>query len=150
MTVGAREMLASRPEVTIVYTRDDAVLKGRDARWFPRVDTIAMHGDLRGLSWRCAIMHELGHVVLGHPAGCDNAFYDQRNEMAADEFAARHLLPDLDAIGREIATTTTHGHAARNLGVILDLLEVRLKTLDEDEHRQIDRIVYAIQEGRGC
>ncbi|GAA0189635.1 hypothetical protein GCM10008944_01230 [Cytobacillus oceanisediminis] len=145
-----RDVLAGMPDVEVVYTRDPAVLRGRQARWFPRVRQIAMHADLRGRRWRCDLMHELGHAVLGHPASCDNEFFDQRNELEADLFAAVALLPCLDTVARELATAGSYSHAAHNLGVIHDFLELRLRYLDADERRHVDRAVWSVHEGIGA
>lgn len=149
MTCSARAMLAKQ-DVSVIYTRNQRVLRGRNARWYPDRRVIAMHADLRGKRWRCSLMHELGHVVLNHPAACGNDFFDQRLEAEADEFAARVLLPDLDLVGTELATCGSYGHAATTLGVILDLLEVRLKTLTETERTYLNRAVWSIHEGVGA
>jgi Zn-dependent peptidase ImmA (M78 family) len=147
---GARQLLASMPDVTVRYTRDQAILKGSNARWFPRVRTVAMHADLRGRRWRSSIAHELSHAILDHPAACGDEFFDQRLELEADALAAKMLLPDLDDLARELATTCHHGHAAANLGIILDLLEVRLKYLTPAERRYLDAAVWAVHEGEGA
>lgn len=148
--IGARDLLASLPDVEVRYTRDQDVLKGRNARWFPRPRIIAMHADLRGKRWRCSIVHELAHAILEHPAACGNDFFDQRVEAEADALAARILMPSLDAIADELALTCHHGHAADHLGVILDLLEVRLANLNDFERRYVSRRVWSIHEGVGA
>lgn len=148
--MSTRALLASLPDVEVVYTRDPDILKGRLARWFPRVRTIAFHCDARGKAWRCAAVHEIAHAVLGHPAACGNDFFDNQNEIDADRWAARVLLPDLDDVAREIATAPSYGAAAYNLGVILDLLEVRLANLSAFERHRMDRRVWAIHEGGGA
>lgn len=150
MTISARKLLASVPDVEVRYTRDQRVLRGRNAQWFPQHRIIAMHSDLRGKRWRCSIVHELAHAILDHPAPCGNTFYDQRVEIEADVLAALILMPDLDAIAQEIATTSHHGHAAAQLGVIYDLLEVRLSCLTADERAYMDRVVWSIHEGVGA
>lgn len=147
--VSVRAFLAEQ-DVALRYTRNPRILHGRAARYFPSKREIVAHADLRGKRWRCDIMHELGHHVLGHPAACGNEFYDQRVEAEADEFAARLLLPDLDLLGTELATCGSYGHAAATLGVILDLLEVRLRTLDGDEREYLDKVVWSIHEGVGA
>lgn len=150
MTNSARELLASVPDVEVRYTRDPALLKGRRAQWYPSHRIIAMHADLRGKAWRCSIVHELSHAILDHPAPCGNDFFDQRVELEADALAARILLPDLDVVARELATTAHHGHAAAHLGVICDLLDVRLATLTREERAYVDRAVWAVHEGVGA
>ncbi len=149
-TSAASVLLATMPHVTIVYTSDEAILKGRDAQWYPDAWTIAMREGITGWRWLDLVLHELGHIVLGHPATCGNDFYDQRNEAEADLFAAVHRLPDLRAVGVEIATTRTHAHAARNLRTCHDYLEVRLANLTPEEHAFVDGIVWSVHEGRGA
>lgn len=148
--MSARSLLAAIPDVEVVYTRDDAVLRGRLARWFPRVRTIAFHADARGKAWRCSAVHEIGHVVLGHPAACGNEFFDHQNEIEADKWAARVLLPNLAAVATEIASAASYGQAAYNLGVILDLLEVRLHNLSPDERKYVSRRVWNVHESVGA
>lgn len=144
------QLLAAMPHVEVVYTSDDDVLRGRDARWFADVMTIAVRAGLRGTRWHDVMLHELGHVVLGHPSTCHNDFYDHRNELEADAFAAVHAIPCLDELGLQLATASTYGHAARNLGTCLDLLEVRLANLTSREREQVDGVVWSIHEGRGA
>lgn len=141
--------MASIPEVAVVYTRDDEILKGSLARWFPSHQTIAFHADARGKAWRCSAVHEIAHAVLKHPANCGVDFFDNQNELEADRWAARVLLPDLDAVATELACAASYGQAAYNLGVILDLLEVRLKDLTDGERRQVSRGVWAVHDGGG-
>lgn len=144
------QLLASMPHVKVVYTRDEGILRGRDARWFADEFTIVAREGLRGTRWHDEMLHELGHVVLGHPSTCDNAFYDQRNELEADAFAAVHAIPNLDVMAIELATAATYGHAARNIGTCLDLLEVRLANLTSQERELVDGIVWSVHEGRGA
>lgn len=147
--MSTRALLASIPEVEVVYTRDDAILRGSLARWFPNERTIAFHSDARGKAWRCSATHEIAHAVLGHPAACGNEFFDNQNEIEADKWAARVLLPDLEKVATEIATAASYGQAAYNLGVILDLLEVRLHHLTDDERRHVSRRVWSVHDGCG-
>ena len=143
-------LLATMPDVRVIYTDDDRALKGRDAQWYPRWRIIAIKKGLIRLKSRCRLAHELGHAVLEHPTPCGHEFYDQRIEAEADEFAARLLLDDLDRLAFELATTCGHGHAAANLYVTLDLFENRLATLDAWERDWIAEKVAALQEGIGA
>jgi Zn-dependent peptidase ImmA (M78 family) len=143
-------LLAQMPEVRVLYTDDQRALKGRDARYYPRWKLIVIDSRLRRLKSRCRLAHELGHAVLEHPPECGHDFYDQRIEAEADEFAARLLLDDLDLLAFELATTCGHGHAASNLYVTLDLLEVRLSTLAPWERDWITSEVLRLQEGVGA
>lgn len=143
-------VLDTLPDVKLVWTNDDRVLAGARARWFPAASTIAVDSRLRRLKARCSLAHELGHVVLGHGASCGNELYDFRAELAADEYAARLLLDDLPTLIVEIATTSSHGHAAENLNVTRDILETRLSTMDPGESALVDELVREIQESGGC
>lgn len=143
-------VLDALPEIKLVWTNDERALKGRDARWFPARKVIAVKASLRRLKSRCRIAHELGHIVLGHGASCGVEFFDLRAEEAADEFAARLLLDDLQMLATELATTVHHGHAANNLNVTLDMFDTRLRTLLPDEIAVVDSLVCEIQAGHGC
>lgn len=144
------QLLAAMPHVTVVHTDDDDVLCGRDARWFPESYTIAMRDGLRGTRWHDVILHELGHVVMGHPASCGNDFFDLRNELEADVFAATHAIPDLREMARQLGTAASYAHAARNLGTCYDYLEVRLSNLTTAERDEVDAIVWNIHESIGA
>lgn len=143
-------LLATMPNVRVLYTDDQRALKGRDARWYPDFRVIAIDRRLRRLKSRCRLAHELGHAVLDHPACGDDELYDQRIEDEADEFAARLLLDNLDDLAFELATSCGHGHAAANLYVTLDLFEVRLATLAPRESEWIAREVCRLQEDVGA
>lgn len=138
------------PKIKIRPTADDRALKGRRARWFPHRNLILVDSRVRRLIGRCSLAHELGHVILGHGASCGTELYDYRAELAADEWAARTLLDDVPTLIVEIATTANHGHAANNLNVTLDLLEMRLRTMDPSEAALVDELVREIQESGGC
>lgn len=150
MTGSPYMLLEQLHDIDVVWTLDQQVLKGRRARWFPSKRTIAIDASLRRLRARCSLAHELGHVVLNHTVPCGNEFFDRRVEAEADEFAARLLLDDVDELAHELATTVTHGHAAANLRVTLDLFETRLATLTEPERRHIHRKVSDAHETIGA
>lgn len=150
MTTSPWALLAQMPDVELQWTSDQAVLKGRRARWFPRPRIIVMDKALKRRTARCSLAHEIAHVVLEHPAACDNRFFDQRRELEADRFAARFLLPDLAEVARELATASTYGHAAANLHVTLDMLEARLADLAPREHRLVSDLVCGVHEGIGA
>lgn len=135
------ELLTAMPDVQLVWTSNPLVLKGRRARWFPGKNAIAIDSRLRRLKARCSLAHELGHVVLGHTCGNEDSLSHYRRELAADEFAARLLLSDLDELARTVIVTCTDGHAARELNVTLDMYRTRLETLRDDERAYVDRHV---------
>lgn len=137
-------MLAEMPDVELVWTRDDDLLAGAEAWYDPEIETIYMDSRLRRLVSRCALAHELAHIVRGD-VGCDNVFYDQRRESAADRLAARWLLDDLDELALELATTDTAGHAASNLRVTLDILEARVAGLHPAERHALGARVRALR-----
>jgi len=144
------QLLAAMPHVRVEYTTDDEILHGRDARWFADVATIVVREGLRGTKWHDAMLHELGHVMLGHTGECGDELYDQRNEAEADAFAAVHAIPDVTEMARQLASAGSYAHAARNLGTCYDLLEVRLANLTTPERDVVDAIVWNIHEGIGA
>lgn len=144
------ELLTAMPDVQLVWTSNQEVLRGRRARWFPGKNAIAIDSRLRRLKARCSLAHELGHVVLGHPCGGEGTLFDYRRELAADEFAARLLLHDLDELARTIVVTCSDGHAARELNVTLDLYRTRLDTLREEEFAYISEHVTTVRDGWGA
>lgn len=152
MTSPYAVLVEALPGVRLAFTADERVLDGARARWFPDDRVIVVDSRVRRLKSRCSVAHEIGHIVLGHEGGCgdDANPYDYRNELAADEFAARLLLDDLTELIVQLATTSNHGHAASNLNVTLDIFEARLGCLDPGEAAMVDEIVREIQEGVGC
>lgn len=133
-------MLAEMPDIELVWTSDDAFLDGADAWWEPGTRTIYMDSRLKRVVARCALAHELAHVVREDRC-TDNEFYDNRAEIAADRLAARWLLPNLDELADELASTSTLGHAAYNLRVTMDIMEARLAALHPSERHYLDRKV---------
>lgn len=144
------QLLADMPDVTLVWTSNQEVLRGRRARWFPTRNAIAIDNRMRRLKARCSLAHELGHVVLDHACGSDDSLFDYRQELAADEFAARLLLHDLAELAQTILVTCSDGHAARELNVTLDLYRTRLDTLRPEERRFVDTYVCDASEGWGA
>lgn len=140
------DILADMPEIDLVWTADDDLLEGAEAWYDPDVKTIYMDSRLKRLVARCALAHELAHIVRGDER-CDNAFYDQRRETAADRLAARWLLPDLDELALEIATTESMGHAASSLRVTLDIFEARIDGLHPSERHAVRARVRALHGG---
>jgi hypothetical protein len=144
------QLLAAMPHVLVEYTADESILRGRDARWYPDVATIVVRDGVRGTRWHDAMLHELGHVMLGHPGCCGTDFYDQRREAEADAFAAVHAIPDLREMARQLGAASSYAHAARNLGTCYDLLEVRLANLTTAERDLVDEVVWNIHESIGA
>lgn len=144
MTISPWQMLADMPDVELVWTTDDVLLDGAEAWWDPVVGVIYMDSRLKRLVSRCALAHELAHIVRGDEK-CDNEFYDQRRETAADRLAARWLLSDLDELALELATTDTTGHAAANLRVTMDILEARVDGLHPSERHALRARVGALR-----
>lgn len=103
MTYSPWAHLAEIPDVELVWSDDDELLDSADARWFPDTRQIVMDKRLRRLVSRCAVAHEIAHIVRGD-VPCGDEFFDNRAEIAADRLAARWLLADLDVLALELGT----------------------------------------------
>lgn len=134
------QTLADMPDVELVWTDDDALLCGDDAWWDPDTRQIWMDSRLKRVVRRCALAHELAHVVREDFA-CGDPRTDLRMERDADRLAARWLLPDLEAIAVAYVTAESDGHAADMLYVTVDLLEARCSALHPAERHYIRRKV---------
>lgn len=97
-----------------------------------------------GLSWRSrrsTIAHELAHVEMGDST--EPTWWSQQNsdriEDAADEIAARDLLPSLSALAAVLAWALDVEQVADAMGVDADTVRARMRTLTDNERRYIDR-----------
>lgn len=144
------DLLAALTGVTVHYTDDQRVLRGRRGRWFPGPREIVIDKRLRRLKSRCALAHELAHAVLNHGPCGGGDLYDYRRELAADEFAARLLLDDVDRLADVLAHAVHRGHAASELNVTVDLLDTRLAGLTDIEHEHIAERLAAVREMAGA
>lgn len=84
---------------------------------------------------RCTIEHERQHILRGPVS----AAYTAREELAVDRNAARVLLPDIRAIGAELAWAHNLDEAAEQLWVDPDILRTRLEHLHPAERAYLRR-----------
>lgn len=98
---------------------------GDKGRWYPARRTISLRADLPARARRCTLAHELGHAVLGHDAGPDlPRWVVEKQERAADRWAAETLISEDDYKSAEAALGPHPGAIAAELGVTVHLLEV--------------------------
>lgn len=144
MTLSPWQMLGEMPDIELVWTTDDDLLRGDDAWWDPDSRQIFMDLRLKQVVKRCALAHELAHVVR-EDASCGIAVHDDRMEIAADRLASRWLLPDLNAIAHAFVTAESNGHAAEMLWVTLPILEARYAAMHPAERHYIRRKVAEVR-----
>ena len=128
--------LRDLPELRVEWSKDDALLQGADAWWYPDRDLILMDARAKQVVKRCALAHELAHRERGDRA-CDGRAA-RRQELAADLTAARRLI-GVEAIAETLRWTSCEVEAASELWVTLHLLRVRLAHLESAESRYLRR-----------
>lgn len=103
---------AERLGIKVVYRK----LTTGNGLWVPDLSAIFLQPRMRVVHERSVLAHELGHACLGHR--------DDRpkHELAADRFAARHLV-DPDHLADVHRISTDPNVWANEIGVTLDLLE---------------------------
>lgn len=113
-------------EIALAHGIDIVTHKGGDkGRWYPTTRTISLRADLPARAQRCTLAHELGHAVLGHIAGPHlPAWVVEKQERAADRWAAETLISEDDYRSAEQALGPHPGAIAVELGVTVHLLEV--------------------------
>lgn len=93
--------------------------------WFPERRTISLRRNLGACARRCTLAHELGHAVLDHTAGDGlPEWVVEKQERAADRWAAEHLISEDAYRSAETALGPHAGAIAAELGVTVHLLEV--------------------------
>ncbi|MFC7619105.1 ImmA/IrrE family metallo-endopeptidase [Microlunatus sp. GCM10028923] len=128
--------LRSLPGVRVEWSKDDALLQGADAWWYPDQDVILMDARAKQVVKRCALAHELAHREH-RDVPCDGRA-GRRQELAADRWAARWLI-GLEPLAEILRWTSCEVEAATELWVTLHLLRVRLAHLDPAERRYLGR-----------
>lgn len=141
--------ITSMEDIEIRWTRDDTILSGARARWYPEHRILLMDARLKRFVARCVLAHEIAHIICGDEP-CDNKFYDYVREERADRIASRWLLPNLDAMASALSEGSTIGHAASILRVTADMLNARIANLSDFEHHHIDSRVAAYREMMGA
>ncbi|WP_152364832.1 ImmA/IrrE family metallo-endopeptidase [Microlunatus speluncae] len=132
--------LRSMPGVRIEWSKDDTLLQGADAWWYPDHDLILMDARTKQVVKRSALAHELAHRERGDRA-CEGR-PARRQELAADQWAARWLI-GIEPLAEALRWTSCEVEAAAELWVTLQLLRVRLAHLQPGERsllrRRLDR-----------
>ena len=97
-----------------------------------------------GLSWRArrsTIAHELAHVEMGDST--EPTWWAQQNservEDAADEIAARSLMPSLSDLVDVLEWATGVDQIADAMEVDVATVRARMRTLTDNERRYVDR-----------
>ena len=112
--------LAAQHGIDIVQHRG-----GEKGRWYPARRTISLRAGLPARAERCTLAHELGHAVLGHEAGAHlPQWLVEKQERAADRWAAETLISEDAYRGAEHALGPHPGAIAAELGVTVHLLEI--------------------------
>ncbi|WP_200942131.1 ImmA/IrrE family metallo-endopeptidase [Angustibacter sp. Root456] len=117
--------LARRPDILLHRCRLD---EGR-GWWCPDERVILLDDRLDRRAARCVLAHELGHVVLGHTGLPDVTGADRlsaRAEVAADQWAARRLVPRPELRRALALYPDDEAAAAAELDVTAEMLRVRL------------------------
>lgn len=126
--------LARRPDILVHRCRLD---EGQ-GWWCPDERVILLDDRLGRRAARCVLAHELGHVVLGHTGLPDVAGADRlsaRIEVAADQWAARRLLPGAE-LRRALALYPDDEEAvAAELDVTAQVLRQRLADIARGQGR---------------
>jgi len=131
--------LRGLPHIDVVWSRDDQLLDGADAWWYPGRDMILMDSRLLQVERRCALAHELAHIERGdEPCGSD--WLDARQELAADRWAARELIP-VERLCRALQWSGDRHEVADELWVTVDMLQVRLDHLHPSEKHYLRRML---------
>jgi hypothetical protein len=88
---------------------------------------------------RSSLAHAVAHLDLGHHRTLAG-WFENREEAAADELAARRLIP-IDDLGRVLAWTDDRVEAAAELDVDLAMLAVRERRLAPPERRRLRAVI---------
>ena len=89
--------------------------------WFPQHDLILLAPGLHPVEELCTLAHELGHATLGHTTH-ENGWFAQRQERAADRWAARMLISPVECELAERLYGPSPNLIARELGVTTHIL----------------------------
>ncbi|MFL6158597.1 MAG: ImmA/IrrE family metallo-endopeptidase [Marmoricola sp.] len=86
---------------------------------------------------RCSLAHAVAHLDLGHAAVL-SGFFENREELQADELAAVRLVP-VDLLGRALGRSRDRAEVAHELQVDEQTLRVRERMLTRLERRTLRR-----------
>lgn len=94
---------------------------------------------------RCSLAHAVAHLDLAHEGG-QRSWFDKRQESAANQLAARRLIP-MDALTDVLAWTRRPVEVAHELGVDLATLRCRHRHLRPSERALLTRLTEELEEG---
>lgn len=100
--------------------------------------TILLELDQTTAQSRCSLAHAIGHLDLSHATGETTSRFRDREERAADNLAARRLLP-LPRLTEALLWADSTAEAATDLWVDLAMLRCRLDHLHPSERAAIKR-----------
>lgn len=124
------------PHVTLVVTR---LPKGR-AWWLPEEDAVVVDDRLDAAGQRCAVAHELEHVVAGD-VPLPHRWFSTKQERQADRRADPKLV-HLDDLVDQLLWSRHELELAEGLQVTPEVLRRRLDALSEEEHRYVEDRVW--------
>lgn len=102
---------------------------------------ILIDSGLSKVERRCALAHEVAHIDAGD-AATGVCWFSDRQETYADRLAAERLVP-LDELLAVSRWASTNGEAAEALGVTLDVLVLRSKTMCAGDLRRVQHTLAA-------
>lgn len=106
--------------------------------WVPSQRVILLARRLTIAETRHTLAHEIAHIDLAHArcSGPDGDRQQLRNEAAADQLAARRLVPLRD-LADVLAWTDEHDEVCEALAVTSDILMARLAGLTREEYADL-------------
>lgn len=130
--------LRSLDHIELIWTDDDEILAGADARYFHTVNVIVMDKRLETQAERRSVLcHEIAHALRGDlPTGSD--VLDAKQEAHVAQWAARRLI-ELPALLDALRWALSSEEAADELWVSQELLQVRLDHLHPAERSWLAR-----------
>lgn len=115
--------------------------------WVKSEKVILLNRELDWIGRRCTLAHELAHIDLNHEE-LDDQWFSRRQEREAAHLAAVRLLADVEEIAAAMcAFPLDPPLVAEQLGVTVEVLTARLRTLTDSERRYIEHRVAAQEIG---
>ena len=132
------ELLAERFPDTKVYLRSDLDDRWGQTAWHGDTAVIYLAYDLGPIQRRCALSHEIQHLIRGEPCRslCPTDEYEVRLATAA------WLLPSIEDVGAALREHDVQT-AAERLGVTRFVVLDRLNGMTAEETFQMGRVLVA-------
>lgn len=136
--------MGAAPEVLDVIDELDIViaaayLPSGKGWWCPESRVILIDHRLTAAERCSTLLHEVAHALAGD-AGTADWVQEAKQEARAELWAARKLLP-IDALADGLRWAQDERELAADLGVDLDLLVCRLRTLSKAETQFIEQVL---------